>query len=313
LHSPRAPSASTETNAAADPTMLDFSPIGLLRRNPLQKILDTERRMREGAPRTARVVSIASGKGGTGKSVLATNLAVIRARRGERVLLIDFDAGLANDHLLLGLAPQYDLGHVAEGRVGVGDAMIEGPAGIRLLSGGVGRHGLANPTRRELERLFKALRPLEDEFDLILVDHGAGIAYSTLAHLAAATTLLIVTSHEITGLSDAYALYKRSRMINADLRVGVVFNRVPDVASADSAWERFRGACRKFLGSQPDRIGTVPSDRAVAESVGLRLPVCLSEPSSPAGLALDAVARWPQLDVARSVTAFYERAVKALR
>jgi flagellar biosynthesis protein FlhG len=269
--------------------------------------------MREGTPTSARVVSIASGKGGTGKSVTATNLAVLRAQRGERVLLIDFDAGLANDHLLLGLAPQYDLGHVAEGRVAVADAMVAGPAGVRLLSGGVGRHGLANPTRRELERLFKALRPLEDEFDLILVDHGAGISYATLAHLAAATTLLIVTSHEITGLSDAYALYKRARMVNPELRVGTVFNRVPDHAAAESAWERYRGACRRFLGSQPECVGIVPADHLVSQSVDARIPVCLMAPTSAAALALAQVARWPQLDTARSVTAFYERATKALR
>lgn len=293
--------------------MIDLSPLDLWRRNPLQKILDTERRMREGAPRTARVVSIASGKGGTGKSVLATNLAVLRAQRGERVLLVDFDAGLANDHLLLGLAPSFDLGHVAEGRVGVGDALVEGPCGMRLLSGGVGRHGLANPTRRELERLFKALRPLEDEFDLILVDHGAGIAYSTLAHLAAATALIVVTSHEITGLSDAYALYKRGRMVNPELKVGMVFNRVPDVAAADSAWERFSGACKRFLGDVPTRIGTVPADSAVSESVDARVPVCVFAPSSRAARGLTEVSRWPQIDIARSVTAFYERASRALR
>ena len=86
--------------------MIDISPLSLLRRNPLKKVLDTERRMRENPTSTARVVGIASGKGGTGKSVLSTNLAVLRAQKGERVLLVDFDAGLANDHLLLGLAPQ---------------------------------------------------------------------------------------------------------------------------------------------------------------------------------------------------------------
>ena len=47
----------------------------------------------------ARVVCLASGKGGTGKSVVATNLALLRARMGERVLLVDFDAGLANQPL----------------------------------------------------------------------------------------------------------------------------------------------------------------------------------------------------------------------
>lgn len=293
--------------------MIDISPLSLLRRNPLKKVLDAERRMRENPTSTARVVGIASGKGGTGKSVLSTNLAVLRAQKGERVLLVDFDAGLANDHLLLGLAPQYDLGHIAEGQVSPQQALVEGPHGLKLLSGGVGRHGLANPTRRELERLFRALRPLEDQFDLILIDHGAGIGYATLAHLAAATTLVVVTNHEITALSDAYALYKRARMVNPELHVGMVFNRVPDTAAADAAWQRFRDASRRFLGTQPEHIGVVPADSAVSASVDARSPVCLHNPGSWAARALADVARWHRIDTSRSVTPFYERALRALR
>ncbi|MEL6715931.1 MAG: sulfatase-like hydrolase/transferase, partial [Planctomycetota bacterium] len=70
--------------------------------------------------------------------------------------------------------------------------------------------GVPTATRRELDRLFKALKPLESEFDLILVDHGAGLSYSTVAHLAATSTLILVTNHEVTALSDGYALYKRA-------------------------------------------------------------------------------------------------------
>ena len=87
-------------------------------------------------PATARVVCIASGKGGTGKSVVASNLATVRAERGEKVLLVDFDAGLANAHLLLGLAPKHDLGHVMSGEVFADEALVEGPHGLKLLSGG---------------------------------------------------------------------------------------------------------------------------------------------------------------------------------
>lgn len=293
--------------------MLEFPGIDLLRRRTLARALATEKRMRETVPSSARVVCIASGKGGTGKSVLATNLAVLRAMRGERVLLVDFDAGLANDHLLLGLAPQYDLGHVVEGRVSAQDALISGPGGMRLLSGGVGRHALANPTRRDLERLFRSLRPLEDQFDLIVVDHGAGVGYATLAHLAAATTMLLVTSHEVTGLSDAYALYKRARMINGQLRVGLVFNRVPDTASADSAWDRFRSACQRFLASTPELVTYVPADCEVSNSVERREPVATLSPASPAARAMVHVATWPPLEFARSTTGFYERALAALR
>ncbi len=181
-------------------------------RDPAQGTAIAEQRVRlvEGleATTTARVVCIASGKGGTGKSVIASNLALLRARQGERVLLIDFDAGLANAHLLLGLAPPHDVGHVMEGTVSAREALVEGPHGLKLLAGGVGRQSLIDPTRRELDRLFKALRPLEDDFDLIVIDHGAGLSYSTVAHLAAASTLVLVTNHEVTALSDGYALLK---------------------------------------------------------------------------------------------------------
>lgn len=272
-----------------------------------------ERPGRSTATGSARVVCIASGKGGTGKSVLATNLALIRARRGERVLLVDFDAGLANDHLLLGLAPPFDVGHVMTGEVSAHEALVEGPGGIKLLAGGVGRQAMIDPTRRELDRLFKALAPLESEFDLILIDHGAGLSYSTVAHLAATSTLILVTNHEVTALSDGYALYKRAHMVNHGIRVGLVVNRAPDETIARGAWERFRGAAHKFLGHTPELIGWVPVDPAIPQAVQMRSPAALSFPGCDAVHALERVADWGPIEHARSATPFYERARRALR
>jgi flagellar biosynthesis protein FlhG len=264
-------------------------------------------------PPCARVICVASGKGGTGKSILSSNLAVLRARRGERVLLVDFDAGLANAHLLLGLAPQYDLSHVLQGHVRAEDALVEGPVGVKLLSGGVGRHVLANPTRRELDRLFKALRPLEDQFDLIVIDHGAGVSYATVTHLAAANTLLLVTNHEVTALSDGYALYKRAHLVNPYIRAGLIVNRAPDEGRALSAWERFQSASQRFLGHAPELIGWVGYDLAVLRSVEQRVPVTLLEPESEAARAIDAVSRWAPIDEARGARPFFDRARAALR
>jgi len=276
------------------------------------RLLNLARR-ESGEPPCARVLCVASGKGGTGKSILASNLAVLRALRGERVLLVDFDAGLANAHLLLGLAPQYDLSHVLQGQVRAEDALVPGPGGLKLLSGGVGRHILANPTRRELDRLFKALRPLEDQFDLIVIDHGAGVSYATVTHLAAATTLLLVTNHEVTALSDGYALYKRAHLANPAIRVGLVVNRAPDEGRALSAWERFQSASQRFLGHAPELVGCVPYDLAVLRSVESRVPVTLLEPESVAARAIADVSRWPPIDQSRAERAFFDRARAALR
>ncbi len=262
---------------------------------------------------SARVVCIASGKGGTGKSVLASNLAILWAQQGERVLLVDFDAGLANAHLLLGLAPPYDVGHVMEGQVTAREALVEGPHGLKLLAGGVGRQVMVDPTRRELDRLFKALRPLEDDFDLIIIDHGAGLSYSTVAHLAATSTLILVTNHEVTALSDGYALYKRAHMVNPALRVGLVVNRAPDERIAMDAWERFRFASHKFLGHTPELIGWIPADLAIPQAVQMRKPAALSYPDCAAVKSMKRVADWPPIDHARSAQPFYERARRALR
>jgi flagellar biosynthesis protein FlhG len=272
-----------------------------------------DERLQEEPVAGARVVCVASGKGGTGKSILATNLAVLRARRGERVLLVDFDAGFANAHLLLGLAPHHDLLHVMNGEVTAENALVEGPLGIQLLSGGVGRHALATPTRRELDRLFRALEPLESQFDLVLIDHGAGVGYGTIAHLAATSTLLLVTGHEVTALSDAYALYKRAHMVNRDIRVGLVLNRCSQEAQVQPAWERFSGVSQRFLGHAPEFVGWVPADEAVSRSVQVRVPVAMNEPESPAARSLAGVASWGPLDHARTSRAFYDKARRALR
>ena len=292
--------------------MLDSARFDLSRLRSLTRLVQPRERREEDTV-GARVVCVASGKGGVGKSILATNLAVLRAKRGERVLLVDFDAGLANAHLLLGLAPAHDFGHILDGAVGAKEALVSGPAGLSLLSGGVGRHALANPTRKELEKLFRELRPLEQHFDLIVIDHGAGLSYSTVAHLAATSTLLLVTNHEVTALSDAYALYKRALMVNPGIRAGMVVNRAPDETTANAAWERFKAASFRFLGRHPEFVGWVPADEAVARSVQSRQPVILTEPESRAAKAFARVADWGPIEHALTTVAFYEKARRALR
>ena len=113
------PDASGTVTGHLDPTPLSET-LGL---GKLGSLFGLARRDASDAP-LARVLCVASGKGGTGKSILSSNLAVLRARSGERVLLVDFDAGLANAHLLLGLAPKHDLSHVLQGQVSAEEALV---------------------------------------------------------------------------------------------------------------------------------------------------------------------------------------------
>lgn len=293
--------------------MLNLSRFDLGRIRALRRFRTLDQRVAQEEDRAAKVVCVASGKGGAGKSMLASNLAVLRALEGERVCLIDFDAGLANAHLLLGLSPRHDIGDLIAGEVSVEQALVQGPAGVSLLSGGVGRAALANPTRRELDRLYRQLVELESAFDLIVIDHGAGLGYATVTHLAATSTLILVTNPEVTALSDAYALYKQAVAVNPDIHVGLVVNRARDLDAAEQARERFESVSNRFLGHSPESIGWVPQDDAVYWSVQRRNPVCLGSPHSGSARALGRIAAWEPIDRARTSKPFYERASRALR
>jgi flagellar biosynthesis protein FlhG len=258
-------------------------------------------------------VCVASGKGGVGKSVIASNLACLRAAAGERVCLVDFDAGLANAHLLFGLAPEHDLGSVLDGTVSAEAALIEGPEGLHILSGGVGRARLANPTRRELGHLFTALRSLEESHDLIVVDHGAGLGYAVIAHLAAARSFLLVTNPEVTALSDAYAVFKRAQAVNADVRAGVVINRAEDREVALASYERLATVSKRFLGRELELAGWVQADPEVPRSVRARCPLLLNPGDSSAAAGIQALASWDGLERPHAGDSFYDRARSALR
>jgi len=117
----------------------------------------------------------------------------------------------------------------------------------------------------------------------------------------------------VTALSDSYALYKRAHLVNADIQVGLVVNRVPDENRALAAWERFQSASQRFLGHTPEYIGWVLADPAVHRSVEARVPVTLLEPRSQAARDIDAVSRWAPIDRARGERPFFESARSALR
>ena len=92
-------------------------------------------------------------------------------------------------------------------------------------------------------------------------------------------------------MTDAYAFLKVLRRHRSSARVGLVVNRAPSPAEACRVAERIRSVAGKFLGTEPDALGSLPDDAAVVRSVAERRPVILAEPASPAARALQATAQ----------------------
>ncbi len=247
---------------------------------------------------TARVVAVASGKGGVGKTNVSVNLAAALAQRGCRVLLLDGDIGLANADVLCGLNATAHIGHVLEGRKRLDEIIIEAPGGFRLAPGGAGVvHALSAPPAQR-RQFVRRLVGLERDSDIVLIDCAAGLGATVQTFIGAADLALVVATPEPTAIADAYALVKATYgsthspgTPRRTAPLGLVVNQARDEAEARAVFMRIAGVARRFLGSAPGLAGWVPLDRHVPDSVRAREPYLIRHPRCRAARATQELAR----------------------
>lgn len=232
----------------------------------------------------ARILCVTSGKGGTGKSVLTSNLSTDLARRGKRVLAVDADLGLANLHLLMGVNPRRNIHHCLSANLSFLEVAERTTAGVCLVPGPSGVAELADLSSRDLAFLIGEMGRIGSSFDLVLVDTAAGIARMTTAFLYAAREIIVVTTPDLTAMTDAYATIKTTLRHNPSALASVVVNRA---RSARQGWEVFQtldGIAGRFLGRRLCYLGYLPDDDTVRRSVAAKVPAVLLEPESAVAL-----------------------------
>ncbi|MFN0244719.1 MAG: AAA family ATPase [Planctomycetota bacterium] len=235
-------------------------------------------------------VCIASGKGGTGKSVVSASLAQLFARRG-RTLIVDADMGVGNAHILQNVAPEHSFVDVVEGRCSAREIRVPCDRDLDLLAAGSGVSRMAGLSAYEMHLVACGIESLETEYQFVLVDSAAGISHQTIAFAAASDLVLLVTTPDVTALTDAYAFLKVLLQRRSDCVPLFVVNRVASIEEGEHVADRMRSVARKFLGREPQLVGILPDDRAVARSVNERAPVVASDPDSAISSALADLSR----------------------
>lgn len=257
---------------------------GFLRRWFRRGSVAESSREREGV-----VVAFASGKGGTGKSFLATNAAIALHACGKRVALVDCDFGLANAHLLFGVNPRYSLLHLLDGGVPLQQVLVATPHGPNLVAGGSGIASLAELDGRHMQTLARALHQVAGSHDVVLLDCAAGIAPQSLITVLAAQHVVIVTNPEIAALTDAYALIKCLARQGVHPLAHLAVNRVNQPGLGKVTFERLAEVSRRFAGCEIHYLGEVPEDPAVTQRRLGQPPLLCSAPECPTTKAVLAV------------------------
>ena len=237
------------------------------------------------AVRTCRVIAVASGKGGVGKSVIAINLAMALAQRGDSVCLLDASSGVGHLELLCGRNAYWNLSHVAAGSRCVTDITQEGPLGVHLVSGASCLLDASDAPMNVLPQLAK----LEHNHDWLIVDTSSGPSRVSSPFLCAADRVLIVTTPEPTSIAEAYSAVKS--LPNTDgLVVSALVNRADSAEQAAQILGRLRHSARSFLRADLDEAGVIPEDIAVPASVAARQPLAQFEPTCAAQHAIEQLA-----------------------
>lgn len=175
-------------------------------------------------PRT-KIIAIASGKGGVGKSTVSVNLAISMARVGQKVLVFDGDLGLANVNVILGIIPKYNLYHVVKGHKSLKDIVIQTPEGVDIIAGASGYSQLANLNDTQRNSLIKGFSEL-DNYDVMIIDTGAGISSNVIGLTLPADDVIVITTPEPTAITDSYGLIKAIVSQSRDKNLKMVVNRV---------------------------------------------------------------------------------------
>jgi pilus assembly protein CpaE len=241
--------------------------------------------------RNAHIFTVFSTKGGSGKTVIATNLAVCFARQGKRTLLVDLDLHSGDDALVLGLSPRWTMLDLVQSP---GDLDAEKLAGfVTRHSGGVDL--LPAPTRPDeeelvsIERLEPLLAVARSSYDAVVIDTSSQFAPATLLAIDHTDTLLLVGASDVPTIKSLKIALETLDLLEVDLTdIRIVMNRSgAKVGLEDRDVER---TLRRQI------TYTLPSDKSIPISVNRGQPVVIDAPKSRVARSMFDMAR--ELDVA---------------
>jgi flagellar biosynthesis protein FlhG len=238
-----------------------------------------------------RIIAVASGKGGVGKTSLTVNLAIALARAGKKVMILDADLGMANVDIMMGLTPRYTLHDVIQGHRAISDIVLDGLEGVKIVPGCSGIFEAVSIQRIRREALMAELEYYSRDMDYVLVDTGAGISKTVLGFVASADDVIVVVTPEPTSIADGYGIIKIVSRFRLHKKVFLVVNMANNVQEAEETARKIEIVANNYLDISIKRLGVIYADPSVKKSIKEMTPFIIKYPRSQAAFSVERIAR----------------------
>jgi septum site-determining protein MinD len=225
-------------------------------------------------------ITIASGKGGTGKTFLAANLGVALASFGKDVIILDADVELPSLELHFGLeGMKVTLNDVLAGKAEIEKAIYSAQGGVKVVPAGISLYKLRKVNLASLGDIFEELK---SKAEILLVDVPPGIGSDVVATLAAGKQMLLVVIPSFTAMPAAFKIKQVARNVGVEI-LGVVINRAT-LDENELTIKEVEGILEEKV------LAVIPEDVEVKKSTTSGTPLVLSAPKAPASLAIKKLA-----------------------
>ena len=237
-----------------------------------------------------KVLAVCSGKGGVGKTNVASNIAIALGSRGRNTCLLDADLSLANVDVLLGLQPRFNLSHVVDGTADLKSTVLRGPKNIRIVPASSGSFCMTDLPAAAQVSIIQAFSELANQPEVMVVDTAAGITPQVARFAQAAQHPIVVVCDEPASLTDAYALIKVFSQNYGISHFHVVTNQSRRTRDGRKLYGKLARVTEAYLDVVLRHLGDVPRDEYLVKAVKEQRAVVDVYPRSAAAEAFHEIA-----------------------